>query len=256
MTAHGRAPRRSSTKYWGYTEFRPLQREAMESVLAHRDSIVVMPTGGGKSLCFQAPALVHDGMAVVVSPLDLADEGPGGHAGRQRRARRAVQQLARPTRRAAVVAGIREGRVPAAVRVARSGWSGDGGDSVPVAAGAGARQFRRRRRGALHQPVGARLPAGIPSARAAARSCSPASAFTPTPRRRRRACGATSPRSSALQRAARVRRLVRSAQPRLPGAAARRRSRSSCSTSSPGIAARPASSTARRGARSTRWRHG
>jgi ATP-dependent DNA helicase RecQ len=56
-------------KYWGYTEFRPLQREAMESVLAHRDSIVVMPTGGGKSLCFQAPALVHDGMAVVISPL-------------------------------------------------------------------------------------------------------------------------------------------------------------------------------------------
>jgi ATP-dependent DNA helicase RecQ len=56
-------------KYWGYTEFRPLQREAMESVLAHRDSIVVMPTGGGKSLCFQAPAMVHDGMAVVISPL-------------------------------------------------------------------------------------------------------------------------------------------------------------------------------------------
>ena len=56
-------------KYWGYTEFRPLQREAMASVLAHRDSIVVMPTGGGKSLCFQAPAMVHDGMAVVISPL-------------------------------------------------------------------------------------------------------------------------------------------------------------------------------------------
>ena len=56
-------------KYWGYSEFRPLQREAMEAVLSHRDSIVVMPTGGGKSLCFQAPALVHDGMAVVISPL-------------------------------------------------------------------------------------------------------------------------------------------------------------------------------------------
>lgn len=56
-------------KYWGYTEFRPLQQDAMEAVLAHRDSVVVMPTGGGKSLCFQAPALVHDGMAVVISPL-------------------------------------------------------------------------------------------------------------------------------------------------------------------------------------------
>jgi ATP-dependent DNA helicase RecQ len=56
-------------KYWGFTAFRPLQREAMEAVLAHRDSVVVMPTGGGKSLCFQAPALIHDGMAVIVSPL-------------------------------------------------------------------------------------------------------------------------------------------------------------------------------------------
>src|SRR3954469_22725000 len=56
-------------KNWGFTDFRPLQREAMDAVLTHRDSIVVMPTGGGKSLCFQAPALVHDGMAVIVSPL-------------------------------------------------------------------------------------------------------------------------------------------------------------------------------------------
>ena len=53
-------------KYWGYSSFRPLQREAMESVLAGRDSLLVLPTGGGKSLCFQAPALVRDGLAVVV----------------------------------------------------------------------------------------------------------------------------------------------------------------------------------------------
>ena len=57
-------------RYWGYTSFRPLQREAMDAVLAGRDSIVVLPTGGGKSLCFQAPAVTaDDGMAVVVSPL-------------------------------------------------------------------------------------------------------------------------------------------------------------------------------------------
>jgi ATP-dependent DNA helicase RecQ len=57
-------------RYWGYTSFRPLQREAMDAVLAGRDSIVVLPTGGGKSLCFQAPAVAaDDGMAVVVSPL-------------------------------------------------------------------------------------------------------------------------------------------------------------------------------------------
>ena len=66
---HTAALQQVLAKYWGYAEFRPLQREAMESVLAHRDSVVVMPTGSGKSLCFQAPAMVHDGMAVVVSPL-------------------------------------------------------------------------------------------------------------------------------------------------------------------------------------------
>ncbi len=54
---------------WGYDGFRPLQREAMENVLAGRDSVVILPTGGGKSLCFQAPAVVMPGMAVVVSPL-------------------------------------------------------------------------------------------------------------------------------------------------------------------------------------------
>ena len=56
-------------QYWGYSSFRPLQREAMDAVVAGRDSVVVLPTGGGKSLCFQAPALVRDGLAVVVSPL-------------------------------------------------------------------------------------------------------------------------------------------------------------------------------------------
>ena len=56
-------------RYWGYTAFRPLQLDAMEAVLAGRDSLVVLPTGGGKSLCFQAPAVVRPGLAVVVSPL-------------------------------------------------------------------------------------------------------------------------------------------------------------------------------------------
>jgi ATP-dependent DNA helicase RecQ len=56
-------------RYWGYATFRPLQREAMEAILQGRDSLVVLPTGGGKSLCFQAPALVRQGLALVVSPL-------------------------------------------------------------------------------------------------------------------------------------------------------------------------------------------
>ena len=57
------------SQYWGYTTFRPLQKDAMDAVLAGRDSIVVLPTGGGKSLCFQAPAVVQGGVAIVVSPL-------------------------------------------------------------------------------------------------------------------------------------------------------------------------------------------
>lgn len=56
-------------RHWGFDSFRPLQQEAIESVLAGRDSVVVLPTGGGKSLCFQAPACCMEGVAVVVSPL-------------------------------------------------------------------------------------------------------------------------------------------------------------------------------------------
>jgi ATP-dependent DNA helicase RecQ len=56
-------------QYWGYTSFRPLQREAMDAVVTGRDSLLVLPTGGGKSLCFQAPALVREGLALVISPL-------------------------------------------------------------------------------------------------------------------------------------------------------------------------------------------
>ncbi|AQQ71834.1 ATP-dependent DNA helicase RecQ [Limihaloglobus sulfuriphilus] len=57
------------SKYWGYNSFRPLQEEAMHCAVTGRDSVVVLPTGGGKSLCFQVPAVIGEGLTVVVSPL-------------------------------------------------------------------------------------------------------------------------------------------------------------------------------------------
>jgi ATP-dependent DNA helicase RecQ len=63
------APLEILQRYWGYGRFRPLQNEIIRAVLQHHDTLALLPTGGGKSLCYQLPSLLHGGLTLVVTPL-------------------------------------------------------------------------------------------------------------------------------------------------------------------------------------------
>lgn len=63
------APQEILKKYWGYDKFRPLQEEIINAALDNRDVLALLPTGGGKSVCFQIPAILNKGLCIVVSPL-------------------------------------------------------------------------------------------------------------------------------------------------------------------------------------------
>src|SRR5512133_1449223 len=57
------------TKYWGFCSFKPLQEEIIRSVAGGKDTLGLMPTGGGKSITYQVPALAHEGICLVITPL-------------------------------------------------------------------------------------------------------------------------------------------------------------------------------------------
>ena len=166
-------------RVWGFSEFRPLQREAMHAVLDARDSVVVLPTGGGKSLCFQAPAVVDGRRRRRPSRLragrlaaDLADEGSGRRPARRRR-RGVVPEQHADCRTSAT----RCSRACATDRcrllyVSPERLVGEGSQALRRLLQQCGVRVHRHRRGALHQPVGARFPAGVPAARTAARRLS------------------------------------------------------------------------------------
>src|SRR5437764_8681624 len=98
-------------RIWGFRELRPLQEPAMRAVLDGRDSLVVLPTGGGKSLCYQAPAVLRGDTTVVVSPLIalMKDQVDGLRANDIPAAQ--LDSSLSSTERAKTVAELRDGKL-------------------------------------------------------------------------------------------------------------------------------------------------
>ncbi len=63
------SPKEILHKYWGHSEFRPFQEDIISSILSNKNTVSLLPTGGGKSICFQIPALIQKGVCIVISPL-------------------------------------------------------------------------------------------------------------------------------------------------------------------------------------------
>ena len=148
---------------FGLDDFRPAQREVIEDVLAGKDVLCVMPTGAGKSLCYQLPAAIRRGADDRRLAADLADGGPGPAVARRGHPRRASSTA--PSARPCAARRWRE--IERGVRRACS-TSPPSDSSPPTSSRCWSTlqaQAPRGRRGPLRQPVGARLPARVPAAR-------------------------------------------------------------------------------------------
>ena len=97
--------------HWGFPDFRPAQRRVVQSILAGRDTLGVLPTGGGKSLCFQVPALVLDGLTIVVSPLLALMQDQVGALQARGIAAAALNSLLKPPQQAEVMDRVRAGEL-------------------------------------------------------------------------------------------------------------------------------------------------
>jgi ATP-dependent DNA helicase RecQ len=105
------AARRVLREVFGYDQFRGQQAAIIEAAIAGRDALVLMPTGGGKSLCYQIPALVRDGVGVVVSPLIALMEDQVGALREAGVAAAILNSTLRPAEQRAVLADLRDGRL-------------------------------------------------------------------------------------------------------------------------------------------------
>ena len=178
---------------FGYAEFRGQQDAIIAAALAGRDSLVLMPTGGGKSLCYQIPALLRDGVAIVVSPLIALMEDQVG-ALREAGVRAAFLNSSLAPRRADDVDRDAAPAAGAALRRARAAAAGRDAELLREV-----HRADRDRRGALRLAMGPRLSAGLSRPGRAQDGFRACRAWR-SPRPRRRDARARSSRGSSSRR--------------------------------------------------------
>ncbi len=194
-------------RIFGHREFRGEQAQIVEQVAGGGDALVLMPTGGGKSLCYQLPALLRDGCGIVVSPLIALMQD-------QVEALRQLGVSAAYLNSSLDAAVRRRGRTQAARRRARPALRRartPADAALPVAARPRAHRAVRHRRGALRLAMGPRLPPGIPRTHGAARALAAGAAHR-AHRHRGRAHAPGNRRTPGTGRRAPLRQFVRPPQ--------------------------------------------